>query len=73
MPGYYMQGDEERQEFYPAGNFAAGCTGAYEVKIVKNCDHFYRGRKDHVAGLVQAWIRKTLIVLPANRSQHRCD
>ncbi len=58
---YYMRGDKDRQEPHPAEDFAVGCTGAYEVKIVKNCDHFYKGREDHVAGLVQAWIRKTLI------------
>ncbi|MEK9707093.1 MAG: hypothetical protein VW618_04665, partial [Alphaproteobacteria bacterium] len=63
---------EERRESYPAEDFAAGCTGAYEVKIVENCDHFYRGREDNVAGLVQDRIRKTLIDRPVTRYQHHC-
>ena len=60
-PVYYIRGDEERRESYPAEDFAAGCTGPCEVEIVENCDHFYKGREDHVAGLVQAWVKKTLI------------
>ena len=34
----------------------AGC----DVRIVPNCDHFYGGREDAVAGIVTEWLTGVL-------------
>jgi len=59
-PVLAIRGDQEDRDRYPAEEFAAACGGPCEVNIVANCDHFYNGREDHVAGIVSSWLAKTL-------------
>jgi pimeloyl-ACP methyl ester carboxylesterase len=59
-PVLAIRGDQEDRDRYPAEEFAAACGGPCEVNIVANCDHFYNGREEHVAGIVSAWLAKTL-------------
>jgi pimeloyl-ACP methyl ester carboxylesterase len=59
-PVLAIRGDQEERDRYPAEEFAAACGGPCEVNIVANCDHFYNGREDHVAGVVSGWLAKTL-------------
>lgn len=59
-PVLAIRGDKEDRDRYPAEEFQAACGGPCEVNIVANCDHFYNGREDHVAGIVSAWLEKTL-------------
>ncbi len=59
-PVLAIRGDKEDRDRYPAEEFAAACGGPCEVNIVANCDHFYNDREDHVAGIVSAWLAKTL-------------
>ncbi len=59
-PVLAIRGDKEDRDRYPAEEFAAACGGPCEVNIVENCDHFYNDREAHVAGIVSAWLAKTL-------------
>ena len=59
-PVLAIRGDKEDRDRYPAEEFQAACGGPCEVNIVANCDHFYNGREEHVAGIVSAWLKKTL-------------
>ena len=60
-PSLFIRGDEEIPEAYPAEDFAAASTGKCDVEIIKNCDHFYRGREDAVINLVHNWMIKNLL------------
>lgn len=53
-PVLYLRGDREPRDLYPAEEFAkkANCT----VEIVPDCDHFYNGREETVAGIVSRWL-----------------
>ncbi len=53
-------GDKEDPERYPAQEFQRHAGGKCEVEIVPDCDHFYNGREDRVAGLVAQWLTRTL-------------
>lgn len=59
-PVLAIRGDKEDRDRYPAEEFQAACGGPCEVNIVPNCDHFYNGREDHVAGIVRDWLATTL-------------
>ena len=59
-PVLAIRGDQEDRDRYPAEEFQQACGGPCEVNIVANCDHFYNDREDHVAGIVSAWLAKTL-------------
>ena len=59
-PVLAIRGDKEDRDRYPAEEFQAACGGPCEVNIVANCDHFYNGREQHVAGIVSAWLARTL-------------
>jgi pimeloyl-ACP methyl ester carboxylesterase len=59
-PVLAIRGDNEDRDRYPAEEFQAACGGPCEVNIVADCDHFYNHREDHVAGIVAAWLAKTL-------------
>ena len=63
-PVLAIRGDKEDRERYPAEEFQAAAGGPCRVQIVEDCDHFYNGREDHVAGLVARWLEETL-ALPA--------
>ena len=59
-PVLSIRGDKEDADRYPVEEFQRAAGGPCDVEIVANCDHFYNGREDHVAGLVAAWLAKTL-------------
>ena len=63
-PVLWVRGDQEDADRYPAEEFQRAAGGPCDVEIVANCDHFYNGREDHVAGLVAAWLAKTLRLPP---------
>jgi pimeloyl-ACP methyl ester carboxylesterase len=55
-PVLYIRGDKEPAHIYPAEEFAARAGGPCEVRIVKDCDHFYGGREEAVMGIVTEWL-----------------
>ena len=59
-PVLAIRGDKEDRDRYPAEEFQAAAGGSCEVNIVRNCDHFYNGREEHVAAIVADWLAKTL-------------
>ncbi len=59
-PVLAIRGDKEDRDRYPAEAFAQACGGPCEVNIVRNCDHFYNDREEHVAEIVSSWLAKTL-------------
>jgi pimeloyl-ACP methyl ester carboxylesterase len=65
-PCLLIKGAEEDPGIYPIEEFAARCAGPCEVVQLPDCDHFYRGREDEVAGIVSGWLDATL---PAGRSR----
>jgi pimeloyl-ACP methyl ester carboxylesterase len=59
-PTFYLCGEGEPEDLYPAREFARRAGGACEVEFVPDCDHFYRGREAAVSSRVAAWIARTL-------------
>ena len=59
-PVLYIRGDKEPAHVYPAEEFAARAGGRCDVRIVKDCDHFYGGREDAVADIVTGWLGEVL-------------
>lgn len=59
-PVLYIRGDQEPAHIYPAEEFAARAGGPCEVRIVKDCDHFYGGREDAIAEIVTDWLARVL-------------
>ena len=59
-PVLCIRGDKEDANRYPAEEFQRAAGGPCDVEIVANCDHFYNGREDHVAGIVASWLAETL-------------
>jgi pimeloyl-ACP methyl ester carboxylesterase len=59
-PVLYIRGDKEPAHIYPAEEFAARSGGRCDVRIVKDCDHFYGGREEVVADIVTAWLDEVL-------------
>ena len=59
-PVLTLRGDKEDGERYPAEEFGRRAGGPCKVEIIANCDHFYNGREDHVAGVVANWLATTL-------------
>lgn len=59
-PVLCIRGDREDADRYPAEEFQRAAGGPCRVEIVANCDHFYNGREDHVAGIVASWLAETL-------------
>ena len=51
-PVLYIRGDKEPAHVYPAEDFAARAGGPCDVRIVKDCDHFYGGREDTISEIV---------------------
>jgi alpha/beta superfamily hydrolase len=50
----YLRGDKEPRDLYPAEEFAKRTN--CKVEIVADCDHFYNGREDAVANLVEKFL-----------------
>jgi len=59
-PTLYIRGDQEPAHVYPAEAFAARAGGRCDVRIVKDCDHFYTGREDEVSAIVTTWLSDIL-------------
>ncbi len=55
-PVLFIRGSKESGDLYPAEAFAERAAGACTVRIVPDCDHFYRGREAAVTELVIAWL-----------------
>jgi pimeloyl-ACP methyl ester carboxylesterase len=61
-PSLYIRGDREPRDLYPAEEFARRAKGPCKVEIVPDCDHFYAGREDEIAGRVNMFIETALRV-----------
>jgi pimeloyl-ACP methyl ester carboxylesterase len=59
-PTLYLRGDKELRELYPAEEFARRAKGTCEVQVVPDCDHFYNGREEEIAGRVTRWLSDVL-------------
>jgi pimeloyl-ACP methyl ester carboxylesterase len=59
-PSLFVRGDQEDPARYPAEDFKRLSPGPCTVKIIPDCDHFYRGREDIVAAAVAGWLARTL-------------
>jgi pimeloyl-ACP methyl ester carboxylesterase len=59
-PTLYIRGDKEPAHIYPAEAFAARAGGPCDVRIVKDCDHFYGGREDAISQIVTGWLADLL-------------
>jgi pimeloyl-ACP methyl ester carboxylesterase len=59
-PVLYIRGDKEPAHIYPAEEFAERCGGPCDVRIVKDCDHFYGGREEAVMGIVTDWLARVM-------------
>lgn len=59
-PVLCIRGDKEDVDRYPAEEFQRAAGGPCTVEIVTDCDHFYNGREDEVAGIVSSWLAATL-------------
>jgi pimeloyl-ACP methyl ester carboxylesterase len=59
-PTLYLRGGKELRDLYPAEEFARRAKGACEVQIVPDCDHFYVGREEEIAGRVTRWLSHVL-------------
>jgi pimeloyl-ACP methyl ester carboxylesterase len=64
-PVLCIRGDKEDRDRYPAEEFRSRAGGPCRVEIVADCDHFYNGREDKVAGIVSKWLADTLSLPPA--------
>ena len=59
-PTLYVRGDQEPRDLYPAEEFARRAKGACEVQVVPDCNHFYVGREEEIAGRVTRWLTHVL-------------
>jgi pimeloyl-ACP methyl ester carboxylesterase len=59
-PVLAIRGDKEDPQRYPAEEYGRAAGGPCKVEVIPNCDHFYNGREDHVAGIVANWLAATL-------------
>jgi len=59
-PVLYIRGDKEPAHIYPAEEFAARAGGPCDVRIVKDCDHFYGGREEVVMEIVTEWLARVM-------------
>lgn len=64
-PVLCIRGDKEDVDRYPAEEFQRAAGGQCTVEIVADCDHFYNGREDEVAGIVSSWLAGTLGLRPS--------
>ena len=59
-PVLTLRGDQEDAHRYPAEEFRKRAGGPCRAEIVPDCDHFYNGREDAVAGIVSEWLAGAL-------------
>ncbi len=57
-PTLFLRGDEESTEIYPAEQYAARSGGPCEVRIVPNCNHFYKGHETEISESIAEWLKK---------------
>ena len=55
-PVLYLRGDREPADLYPAEAFAQRSRGPCTVRVVPDCDHFYKGREEAVTRIVADWL-----------------
>ena len=55
-PSIYFRGDKEIVQNYPAEAFAANAVAPCDVRIIPNCDHWYKGHENDVAMQVADWL-----------------
>jgi pimeloyl-ACP methyl ester carboxylesterase len=60
-PALFIKGAGESEVAYPARDFAAACLGSCDVVELEDCDHWYNGRDDEVAGIVSTWLSRALL------------
>jgi pimeloyl-ACP methyl ester carboxylesterase len=58
-PVLCLCGDKEDPERYPAEEYRRAAGGPCRAEIVRDCDHFYNGREEQVAGIVADWLART--------------
>jgi pimeloyl-ACP methyl ester carboxylesterase len=58
-PVLYIRGDREPAHIYPAEEFAARAKRC-DVRVVKDCDHFYGGCEDTICEIVATWLDNVL-------------
>ncbi|HZM44935.1 MAG TPA: alpha/beta hydrolase [Burkholderiales bacterium] len=63
-PVLTLRGDQEDGHRYPAEEFQKVAGGPCKAEIVPDCDHFYNGKEEKVAGIVSDWLVKTLGLSP---------
>jgi len=59
-PVLCIRGDREEADRYPAEEFRNAAGGPCRVEIIPDCDHFYNGKEDVVAGIAAGWLKQTL-------------
>ena len=60
MPGALYPRRQGTAHIFPAEEFAARAGGRCEVRIVKDCDHFYGGREAMISGIVTDWLEEVM-------------
>lgn len=55
-PVLFIRGGLEDRDTYPAEAFAERAAGPVDVRIIDDCDHFYRGHESAIAGIVADWL-----------------
>jgi pimeloyl-ACP methyl ester carboxylesterase len=55
-PVLFVRGDQEDPDLYPAEAFADAAAGPVDVRILRNCNHFYEGHKAELGALVADWL-----------------
>jgi pimeloyl-ACP methyl ester carboxylesterase len=59
-PVLTLRGDREDAHRYPVEEFQRAAGGPCRAVVIRDCEHFYNGRKEHVADLVASWLAETL-------------
>jgi pimeloyl-ACP methyl ester carboxylesterase len=59
-PVLTLRGDKEDGHRYPVEEFQKHAGGPCAVEIVPDCDHFYNGKEEEVAGIVSDWLARAL-------------
>lgn len=68
-PVLAIRGDKEDPDRYPAEEYGRAAGGPCRVEVIPNCDHFYNGREDYVAGVVASWLAETLRLKGKSKGQ----
>ena len=55
-PVLFLRGDEEDPSLYPAEAFAEAASGPVDVRIIKDCNHFYQRHEAEVGEIIGEWL-----------------